>query len=60
MTAALKESHTGVGEVEEAPTLSPYLVQVLDEVERASAPLQEPRIRPTPAAVRTPRPFAYD
>lgn len=60
MTTALQEVRTDAVEGGETATLSPYLRQMLDEVERATAPRQEPPQRPMPATRRTPRPFAFD
>lgn len=60
MTTVLQERRTDVAEWEDALPPSPVLTRVLEEVERATAPREEPRTRPTPTTVRTPRPFAYD
>lgn len=60
MTHALQTALVDETEQEDALQPSPALLQILDEVERATMPRPEPPQRPAPATGRTPRPFAYD
>lgn len=60
MTHALQTVLVDEAGQEDALQPSPALLQILDEVERASMPRPEPPQQPVPATRRTPRPFAYD
>lgn len=60
MTAAQNERRTTVAEVDEEIKPSPYLLRVLDDIERANAQPEEAAKRQRPTTERAPRPFAHD
>ncbi|MCS6863103.1 MAG: hypothetical protein NZT92_22585 [Abditibacteriales bacterium] len=60
MSAATTEHRLLTVEATEERQPSPYLLRVLDEIERANAQREKPAKRQRPATERAPRPFAHD
>lgn len=60
MTQALRAYERSVNDRGNEVKPSPYLIRVLDDVEKVVTPREKPVRRPAAAIRPTPRPFAYD